>query len=342
MASAKRKSGAAGQVGIGVIGLGHWGPNYLRTFRQLADARVVFASDSDGSRLEALSSLYPEVEFTGDYREVLRSGEVDAVVVATPGKTHREIAGAALESGKDVLCEKPLAVSSAECRELNSLAGRKKRVLMVGHIFMYNAGIQKIKQYIESEKMGKVYYMTSMRTNPGPVREDVNVVYDLATHDVSIFNYLMGGPPKKASAQAASFLKPGREDIGFITLHYPGGTLGHVHVSWLTPRKQREIMVVGSHRMIIWDDLNPLEPVRVHSRGSLEEPFYSDFGSFVRMARASDVHMPKISAEEPMVLQNGHFIECVRSRQKPLSDGNNGLEVVRTLEMVQKALARGK
>jgi len=329
-------------IALGMIGLGHWGPNYLRVFKMLPEAAVLAAADPDRSRLRALGPFYPEAKFGRDYHAVLNDPAIQAVVIATPSSTHYALAREALLKGKDVLCEKPLALSSRQCQQLIRTARARKRILMVAHIFMYNPGILKIKEYLDADQVGKVYYLMAIRTNLGPVRKDVNVVFDLAAHDVSIFNFLLNARPTRVTASGASFLQPGREDFCFATLHYPRGVLGHLHLSWLTPKKQREILVVGSRRMITWDDLDPLDPVKVHDRGSAEEPFYYDYGEFQRMARVSDVHLPSISAEEPLLLQSRHFLQCVRTRSRPLSDGRNGREVIQILEQIQKALRRSR
>ncbi len=329
-------------IGLGVIGLGHWGPNYLRVFKMLPEAALLEAADPDPVRRRVLGPLYPEVKFRRDYRAVLDNPAVSAVVIATPSSTHYALAREALLQGKDVLCEKPLALSSRQCQQLLQVARAKKRILMVAHIFMYNPGILKIKEYLDADQVGKVYYLMAVRTNLGPVRKDVNVVLDLAAHDVSIFNFILNARPTRVTASGASFLKPGREDFCFVTLHYPAGVLGHLHLSWLTPKKQREILVVGSRGMITWDDLDLLEPVKVHDRGSAVEPFYYDYGEFQRMSRVSDVHLPSISAEEPLLLQSRHFLECARKRSRPLSDGRNGREVLETLEQIQSALRRSR
>jgi len=325
-------------VGIGVIGLGHWGPNFLRVMKMIPEVSVVAAADPDRARVRAQQELYPAVRYSGDYRKVLDDKEVQAVVVATPSSLHHQVVTDALDAGKDVLCEKPLALTSADCQDLIRMASRKKRILMVAHVFMYNPGVLKIKEYMEDKSLGDVYYLTSVRTNLGPVREDINVVFDLAAHDVSIFNFILNSQPSKVTASGSCFIRKDREDFCFATLQYPKGVLGHIHLSWLTPRKQREILVVGSRRMIAWNDLDPLEPVKVYQRGSIKEPFYTDYGAFQRMARASDVHLPAISHEEPLLLESRHFIDCVINRSQPLSDGKNGLQVIQVLEQIQKAL----
>jgi predicted dehydrogenase len=335
----KLKRNPDAPIKLGIIGLGHWGPNHLRVLKMLPGASVLGVAELDRSRHRALAPLNPEVKFHRDYRAVLDNEEIQAVVVATHSSTHYQISREALLAGKDVLCEKPMALTSEQCRDLIRTANRKKRILMVAHIFMYNPGILKIKEYLNAGRVGDIYYVTSVRTNLGPIRDDVNVVFDLAAHDVSIFNFILGSSPSKVVASGTSILKRGREDFCFVTLHYPGGVLAHLHISWLTPRKQREILVVGSNRMITWNDLDPIEPVKVYRSHSTKEPFYADYGAFQRMARISDVHLPAISPEEPLLIQCRRFLECVRTRSRPLSDGANGLKVIQTLEKIQEALS---
>lgn len=336
----KAKHSGRTPIRLAVIGLGHWGPNYLRTLPQISGARVVWAVDPDPDRRRRLAPLYPDVKFRADHHEALSDPTVSAVVIASPSSTHYRLAGSALNAGKDVLCEKPLALSSDHCRKLIALAQKKKRVLMVAHIFMFNPGVLAVKDYVKSGQMGKLYYLTAQRTNLGPIRDDVNVVLDLATHDVSIFNFILESRPRKVVVAGGAFLKPSREDFVFISLYYPQGVVGHIHASWITPMKQREILAVGSHRMIIWNDIDPLAPVKVYDSGPRQEPFYADYGAFQRMARASDIHLPSISPEEPLLIQNRHFLECVATRKRPLSDGHNALAVLQTLEQIQAALKK--
>jgi predicted dehydrogenase len=338
----KSVSDGHGRIGVGVIGLGHWGPNYLRVLKMIPAVRLVSAAEPDPARWKSLGPAYPELAFHEDADAVLADPEVRAVVIATPSSTHYRMTKRALLAGKDVLCEKPLALTGAECRDLVRTAGSRRRVLMVGHIFLYNSGVLKIKEYLDAKRLGRVYYLTAVRTNLGPVREDVNVVYDLAAHDVSIFNYILGARPRRVEATGGSFFKAGREDFCFISLHYPRGVVGHIHVSWLTPIKQRQLLVVGSHRMITWNDQDSLEPLKVYDSGPMEEPFYADYGSFQRMLRVADIHLPQISPAEPLLAQTTDFINCVRRRTRPLADGNNGLATVLTLEQIQQALGRAR
>jgi len=323
---------------IGVIGCGHWGPNHIRVFSHLEDCQVLMAADTDQNRLKNIKKLFPSITTTPDYRNILKNNDIDAVIVATPITTHYKIVKDCLEHGKDVLCEKPLTVSGKESEELVALAGKQSRILMVGHVFLFNSGIQELKRLITEGELGKVYYMHSKRTNLGPIREDVNAVYDLASHDVSIFSYLLNLPPEGLVAKGEAFLQNDIEDVAFITISYPEKILGNIYVSWLDPQKVRQITVVGDKKMAVWDDLNNFEPIRIYNKGVVKEPYYDDFGQFQLLLRDSEILIPKIKMGEPLKIQNQHFLESIRNRKKPLSDGSSALEVVRTLEAIQKSL----
>ena len=322
-------------VRIGVIGVGHWGSNHVRVFGSLPGSQVVCAADPDSSRHSALKKLYPAVEFYADYRKLLDDKKLDAVVVSTPSSSHYKIVCEALSAGLDVLCEKPLALTVRECEDLVRRSETGKRVLKVGHIMLYNPALQKLKNYFDKGEFGKVYYIMSVRTNLGPVRPDVDVIYDLATHDISMCNYLLGKEPVAASGANASYLGNFNADVSFINLRYPGNVHASFHVSWLTPPKRREVMIVGERQVITWDDLNPNEPVRVYSIGKFEEPYYYSFGEFQRMSRDSEITLPVVGSEEPLIVQNRHFLECVRTRQTPLANARFATTVIRAVELIQ-------
>ncbi|GFP28172.1 Gfo/Idh/MocA family protein [Candidatus Hakubella thermalkaliphila] len=325
-------------VNVGVIGCGHWGPNHIRIFSTLADSRVTWATDLSSERLEFIKTTYPQLSVSADYKDVLKDSRVHAIVIATSAATHYEIVKDCLESEKDVLCEKPLTCRVEESEELVDLAERKKKILMVGHTFLFNTGIQKLKDYVRDGTLGKVYYVYSRRVNLGPIRNDVNVIWDLASHDISIFHYLFGTLPIEVSAKGESFLQDGLEDVAFISLTYPDSVLANAHVSWLDPRKVREITIVGDKKMVIWDDLNPEDTIRLYERGVAQEPYYKDFGEFQLIPKEGDVTIPKLLLSEPLRNQDKHFIECVKRRVRPLSDGVFGSQVVQVLEAAQKSL----
>jgi predicted dehydrogenase len=324
---------------IAVIGSGHWGPNHIRNFSSLPDVQVVAAADLDEKRLAVVARIYPTLRTVRDYRELVWDPQIDAVVIATPTRTHYEITKEALLAGKDVLCEKPLAIASAQCQELAERAVAKRRVLMVGHVFLFNPGISKLHELVKEGKAGRIYYAHATRTNLGPIRDDVNASWDLASHDVSIFNYLFGGAPLEVSATGGCFLQRNIEDVAFLSLFYPEGLLANIHISWMDPKKVREIIVVGDKTMLVWNDLDPEGPIRIYDKGVIQEPYYETFGEFQLLLRDGEISIPKVRMTEPLRLEAEHFIACVRERKNPLCDVGSALDVVRTLEAVDASLA---
>jgi len=326
-------------IGIAVIGCGQWGPNHVRNFAQLAGTTVVGVADLSEPRLNAIKAAHPGVVTTKDYRDLLRRDDVNAVVVATPTATHYLVVKAALEAGKDVLCEKPMTLRAAESAELTELAKANGRILMCGHVFLFNAGVRALREYVTSGELGRIHYIHSERTNLGPIRSDVNAVYDLASHDISICSYLLASHPITAVARGKDFVQKGIEDLAFISLSYPHDVLANIHVSWLNPRKVRTITVVGDKKMAIFNDMDPAEPIRLYNKGVIKENYYSDFAEFKMMLHDSDILIPKIKMSEPLRTQATYFIECITKRRIDLSDGAFSTGVVRTLEMVQRSMA---
>jgi predicted dehydrogenase len=327
-------------VRIGVIGLGQWGPNHVRNFRLVEGCEVGRVCDSAEPRLALARKQFPGLETARDPRSVTQAADIDAVVVATPVQSHFKLVRQALEAGKDVLCEKPLALNSTEARALCALARRKRRILMVGHVFLYNPATLHLKQAIDRGELGRIYYMDAVRTNLGPVRSDVGVVYDLASHDISIFNFLLGAKPESVSAVGGAFLQKGIEDIGFLTLTYPRGIICHVHTSWLNPRKVRQLTVVGDSKMAVWDDMNHLEPVRYYDKGVMPDN-YASFGEFHMILRDGAITTPRLKLYEPLLRQDQEFIDCLRARRTPAASGEFGSQVVRVLEAAKVSLGHG-
>ncbi|MFT5208273.1 MAG: putative dehydrogenase [Candidatus Omnitrophota bacterium] len=323
---------------VGFIGCGQWGPNQIRTFFFHPDVEVVRICDTDQTRLDAMRSQFTHLQITTDSKDITQADDIDAVIVTTPVSTHHAIAKDALINGKDVLCEKPLTMTSAESLDLIQVAKEHNCILMVGHVFLFNAGIVKLKEMIDKSELGKNYYFHAKRTNLGPVRNDVNAVYDLASHDISIFNYFMNSTPKVVGAVGKAYLRADIEDVAFISLEYPGGVLAHIHVSWLDPKKIREITVVGDKKMATWDDLSPNGSVEIYTKHIEKDPYYKDFGEFNLLAKDGEIVIPNIKNVEPLKAQTNHFIECIRERKAPLADGQNGLDVVRTLEEIDQHL----
>ncbi len=322
-----------------IIGSGYWGPNHIRVFNNPPRSTVSAVADLDLGRLERIRGMYPGVRCEQDYRRVLDDPAITAVVIATPTSTHYPIAREAILAGKHVLCEKPLCETTAQGEDLITLARAQGCLVMVGHIFLFNAGIIKLKELIDAGELGKLHYLTASRTNLGPIRSDVNAAYDLATHDISIINWLLGGRPVSVSATGASFVRPGIEDVVFISLKYPGGTLASIHASWLDPKKVRQITVVGDQRMATWDDLQATMPVAIYDKGANTTQDYDDFGEFLRLSMwDGDVRLPKISAEEPLKTQAAEFIKYLQEGRVERSDAEFGLDVVKTLEAVRLSM----
>lgn len=333
---------------IGVIGCGHWGPNHIRNFSTLEGVTVAACADSDAQRLRAVSRFFPGVRTEADYRRLLASREIDAVVVATPTVTHYQITQQALAAGKHVLVEKPMTLKIAHAEELCRLARARKRVLMVGHTFLFNTGIRKLRDYIAAGEIGKVYYLHSRRTNLGPIRNDVGVVWDLAAHDVAIFNYLTDSMPVEVSARSERFLRKRIEDVAFISLSYPNRVLANIYVSWLDPKKVRQIVVTGSKKMLSWDDLATAGPVMIYDRGVFAfhrghymEPYYLNYGDFQLLTKEGDVTLPHLKLEEPLRVEARSFLDCIRGGAANISGPREGLNAVKVLTAIHASIAAG-
>lgn len=328
---------------IGVIGCGHWGPNHIRVFSSFKDCVVTAIADTSEKRLATGLDMFPHVRGFADHRELLRDGGVDAVVIVTPTKTHFQVVTDALNAGKHVLCEKPLCIEASEGEQLVALAKSKGLVLMVGHIFLFNAGILKVKELIDSGDIGEVRSLSASRTNLGPVRSDVNAAWDLASHDISVFNFLLNAEPLEVQAMGASFLQPGIEDVVNINLRYPRNVLGFIQCSWLDPKKVRQMTIVGSKRMITWDDLALSNPVAVYEKTFETNREVGDYGEFLRLSMLDgDVRLPKVQASEPLKTQDAAFVKAVKGGGAVLSDGNFAVAVVKVLQQVQSQMTGGR
>jgi predicted dehydrogenase len=328
-------------LGVLVVGCGYWGRHYMRIFNALQQTRVVAVCDCSSERLGAIAAEFPEVKLHQELGGALTLADVACVVVATPATAHFSVAARCLEAGLPVLVEKPLTTNSADAAGLVAMARSRELTLMVGHTFIYNSAVRKVREYLDSGAIGDVYYMYAQRTSLGPIRTDVNVLWDLASHDVSIFNYLLDTEPKWVSAVGSRVLGNEREDVGFVSIGYPGGIVSHIHVSWADPNKTRELVVVGSDKQIVFNDLNTLERVRVFNRGvtmvALESPSY---GEFMFQLRDGDIVSPLIEASEPLKNECAHFLECVCTGRAPITDGIAGSLTVRVMEAIDRSLAR--
>jgi len=325
-------------IKIGVVGCGHWGNNHVRIFNMTEGVRLGLCCDSDHQRVRRLHAIYPGLPTSLDHRDVMNDENIDAVVIATPTATHYAIVKAALTKGKHVLCEKPLTIKEKESEELVALARKKQKILMVGYVFLFNNGIVALKESIEKNSLGKIQYLHFTRTNLGPIRDDVDVTYDLASHDIAIASFLLGKWPIGASANAGFFLRKKISDAAFITLYYPNNVLANIHVSWLDPKKIRMLTCVGDRKMAVWDDLETSEPIRIFDKGVTKEPFYSDYGEFQLLTREGEVVSPLVKLVEPLRNQNAHFIECIEKGKTPLTDAVFAHRITKVLEAVQLSI----
>jgi predicted dehydrogenase len=327
------------QVGVAILGCGYWGVNYVRVFNELAEAQVVAVCDQRPERLKEVARRFPTVHLTTEADAAIRMDGVDAVVVCTTATTHHALTRCCLQAGRHVLVEKPLTTVSEDAEDLTELAEAASRVLMVGHTFLYNGGIRKVKEYMQ-QGADTIYYLYSCRTNLGPIRQDVNALWDLAPHDVAIFNFLLDSEPQWVSAVGARVLCNCREDVGFISLGYSHNVVGHLHVSWADPHKTREVVVVGSERRIVFNDLNGVEQVRIFEKGVRAiEPEPLNYGEYRFHIRDGDILSPRVEVGEPLKNQCRHFLECITRNVRPVSGGREGQAVVRVLEAVDRSVA---
>jgi predicted dehydrogenase len=332
-------------IRVAVLGAGDWGPNLIRNFHNKQTSEVVWIIDRDAARLAEVHARFPDVQVGEDAEQALRDESVHAVVVATPTSTHYALAKEALERRKHVLVEKPLTKEVKQGLGLLELATSQRLVLMVGHVFVYNPAIRKAKEYLDAGHLGKVYYVSMVRTNLGPIRLDVNAAWDLAAHDLSIVNYWLDAGPVSVSAIGGTWINQGIEDAVFATLRYPQGVLVNLHASWLNPRKARDITVVGERRMLTFDDMSLNEPLRIYDKHSSDvrtrRTYVDSFASFRASVRQGDITVPKVAVGEPLAAQCAHFLECIVSGKQPFTGAAEGIAVVRALEAMQRSIRAG-
>ncbi len=326
------------RIGVAIIGSGYWGINYVRSMSELPNIESVTVCEQRIDRLEEIGHKFPKAGLTTDLDEVLERPDIGAVVICTPATTHYEVARRCLTAGKHVLVEKPITTRSIDAEKLIGTAEEQDVTLMVGHTFIHNPAIRKLKTFLEEGDVGQPYYIYSRRTNMGPIRRDVNALWDLAPHDVSIFNYLLGAVPEWVSAVGARVLGNSNEDVGFVSIGYPNGMVGHIHVSWADPFKVREIVVVGSDKRIVFDDLNTLERVKVYEKGIRTTPEASSYGEHQVQIRDGDIFSPRIEVSEPLKNQIAHFLECVTEGRLPITSAWDGLNVVRVMEAIDRSI----
>jgi len=327
-------------IGTGVIGYGYWGPNLARTFAESAEARLIAVSDRRTDRLALAHARHPGIEISQDHRTLLADSRIDALAIATPVATHFDLAMDAVRAGKHVLVEKTLTETSEQAERLIEEADRHGRVLMVDHTFVYSPAVRKIRELVESGQLGEIYYYDSVRINLGLFQRDVNVVWDLAVHDLSIMDYVLPSRPVAVSATGVGHVSGTQENVAYLTFFFEHNLIAHIHVNWLAPVKVRKTLICGSQKMVAYDDLDPSEKVKVYDRGvSLSRDAEEDYRIRVGY-RMGDMWAPQVASEEPLRAEVAHFIRCIQTGERPVTDGRAALTIIRSLEAATDSIRR--
>lgn len=324
-------------VRVAVIGAGEWGKNHVRTFARLRGATLTAVCDLDPVKLESVRAEYPGAATTSRYEEVLQDSSIEAVVIASFASQHFEQARLALAAKKHVLVEKPMTLGPEEAEELVLLADQVGSCLMVGHLLLYHPAVAKMKALVDDREIGDLFYLYSQRLNLGRVRKDENALWSFGPHDVAVAVYLFGNEPETVTAKGEAFLQKGVVDVVFVTLHFPGRKLAHIHLSWLDPHKTRRTTIVGSKKMVVFDDMEPTDKVRIYDKGVDIKPQAVAYEDYLHV-RFGDVLIPHIGSSEPLRVECQHFLDCVRTGNRPRSDGRQGLQVIRVLAAAQRSL----
>jgi predicted dehydrogenase len=329
------------KINIAVVGCGYWGPNLIRNFYALPECKVRYVCDKDEKRLAHMKQLYPSVETTKEFGKIVGDKEVDAVVVATPVHLHYELAKKALQAGKHTFVEKPMTQTSEQSNELVQIAAKKKLTLMVGHTFIYSAPVRRIKEIVISGDIGEVQYISSRRLNLGLFQKDINVAWDLAPHDISIILYFLGKPPISVNCQGKAHIHKDIEDVTNMSLDFENGGFATIHSSWLDPNKIREMIIVGSKKMIVYNDNEPLEKIKIYDKRVEAPPHYDTFAEFHYSYHYGDMIAPYIKQTEPLKVETQHFLDCIKTGKTPESSGVDGLRVIQILEASSRSLKNG-
>lgn len=329
-------------IKVGVIGCGYWGPNLIRNFNDNVQTDMRYACDLIRARIDSIQLKYPHVTVTQNYRDILRDDTVDAVAIATPVSTHYKLVSEALRAGKHVFVEKPLASRLSDAEKLVNLAAKQGLVLLVDHIFIYTSAIRKIKEYLTAGELGDMYYFDSVRINLGLFQHDINVIWDLAPHDLATMDYLVDELPVSIVATGSSHTASGFEDVAYVTLKFKGNLIAHFHVNWMSPVKIRRIIIGGSKKMLVYDDLDPAEKIKIYDKGIIvtERDKPSIYQSMIQY-RVGDMYAPSIDNTEALRTAVDHFADCIKNGKQPVTDGMAGLRVVRMLEAASKSMKKG-
>lgn len=327
-------------INVGVVGYGYWGPNLVRNFATSGRTAVTMVSDLDPKRLAVAGRQYPGISTTTDYHEILANPDIHAVAIATPVQFHFDIALAALQAGKHVLVEKPMAASAADCRRLIDEAARRKLILMVDHTFIYTPAVQKMRDLVQTGELGDIYYYDSVRVNLGLFQHDVNVLWDLAVHDLSIIEYVLGKVPVAVSATGISHVPGAPENIAYLTMFFEDSTIAHVNVNWLAPVKVRQTLISGSKKMVVFNELEPSEKIKIYDKGIVLNDDQEQINKMIAGYRTGDMLAPQLAGTEALAAEVAHFADCIETGATPLTDGEMGYNVVKVLEAASKSLAQ--
>lgn len=332
-------------VNIGVIGCGYWGPNLIRNFNQIEECNVIWCVDLNDDRLKHMKKLYPNLKTSNDFMDIINDEKVEAIVIATPVSLHYKLAKEALHVGKHVLIEKPITDNSKDANELIKLAENKNKILMVDHTFEYSSPVIKVKEILDKEELGKIFTIDMIRVNLGLFQKDINVIWDLAPHDISILLYLLNKFPVSVKAEGMDYIQSDISDDVHLTLKFPDKIMVHMHVSWLDPLKIRKVTIVGNKKMLVYDDTKQHEKITVYDKGVVVEKnnlpkdkYYDTWEEFNLVYKSGDVYTPKLDNKEPLNVMCRQFLDCIKTGNKPLSDGLSGLRVVKIIEALQESL----
>jgi len=328
-------------LNVGIVGCGYWGPNLVRNFNSLADCCVKKICDADADRLAYIKDLYPQAQTTSEFSEILGDDDINAVTIATPVRFHFDMAKESLLAGKHTFVEKPMAASVQQCEELVRIAREKGLTLMVGHTFIYSTPVRRIKEIVDSGDLGEVQYISARRLNLGLFQKDINVAWDLAPHDISIILYILGTAPVSANCQGKAHVTANIEDVTNMTLNFAKSGFATIQSSWLDPNKIRQITVVGNKKMLVYDDVEPIEKIKIYDKRVDVPPHYDTFGDFQYSYHYGDMYCPYLKLVEPLKVECRHFLDCIKDGTKPLSSGEDGLMVVKILQAASESLRGG-
>jgi predicted dehydrogenase len=325
-------------IGIAVVGAGAWGKNHIRVFSEIPNVHLKYICDSDPTRLTKLQKSYPQTKMVENLSPIIKDPEIKGIVIASSAVSHFPLAKESLLAGKDVLVEKPMALNVEDAEEMVRIAEEKKRILMVGHLLIYHPVVDRLKEMIASEELGRIHYIYTQRVNLGVIRQDENALWSFAPHDLSVILYLINEEPIAVTAHGESYIQKGIEDVVFVSLHFPDGKMANIHLSWLDPHKLRKVTIVGSEKMVVFDDMESSEKLKIYDKG-VKNLSYDTYGEYLSL-RFGDITIPNVKMIEPLRAEAEHFIQCIELREKPKTGGRDGLDVVKILVAAQESLKK--